>query len=216
MKRTRVLTAAIGAVAAAAVMAGCGGGDDMSNMPGHGAPTSASQPGTNPQAANNAADVTFAQGMVPHHEQAIEMSRLAPERAQSEEVKNLARQIEAAQGPEIQTLTGWLRDWGAPASMPGMDHGAMSHGDIGNGDIGNSDMGGMMSDTEMQQLERARGAEFDRQFLTLMIKHHEGAVAMAQTELASGQFPAAKHLAQQIIDTQQAEIETMRGLLSQG
>ncbi|WP_190823229.1 DUF305 domain-containing protein [Saccharopolyspora pogona] len=211
MKRTRVLTAAIGAAAAAAVLAGCGGGDDMSNMPGHGAPTSASQPGANPQAANNAADVTFAQGMIPHHEQAIEMSRLAPERAQSEEVKNLARQIEAAQGPEIQTLTGWLRDWGAPASMPGMDHGAMGHGDIGNGD-----MGGMMSDTEMQQLEQARGTEFDRQFLTLMIKHHEGAVAMAQTELASGQFSAAKQLAQQIIDTQQAEIETMRGLLSQG
>ncbi|PKW18841.1 DUF305 domain-containing protein [Saccharopolyspora spinosa] len=206
MKRTRVLTAAIGAVAAAAVLAGCGGGDDMSNMPGHGAPTSASQPGATQQAANNAADVTFAQGMIPHHEQAIEMSRLAPERAQSEEVKNLARQIEAAQGPEIQTLTGWLRDWGAPASMPGMDHGAVGHGH----------MDGMMSDTEMQQLEQARGAEFDRQFLTLMIKHHEGAVAMSQTELASGQFPAAKQMAQQIIDTQRAEIETMRGLLSQG
>ncbi|MEV0697215.1 DUF305 domain-containing protein [Saccharopolyspora sp. NPDC050389] len=206
MKRTRVLTAAIGAVAAAAVLAGCGGGDDMNNMPGHGAPTSATQPGANPQAANNAADVTFAQGMIPHHEQAIEMSRLAPERAQSEEVKNLARQIEAAQGPEIQTLTGWLRDWGAPASMPGMDHGAMGHGD----------MGGMMSGTEMQQLEQARGAEFDRQFLTLMIKHHEGAVAMARTELGSGQFPAAKQMAQQIIDSQQAEIDTMQGLLPQG
>ncbi|MEV5536272.1 DUF305 domain-containing protein [Saccharopolyspora shandongensis] len=206
MKRTRVLTAAIGAVAAAAVLAGCGGGDDMSNMPGHSAPTSATQPGASPQAANNAADVTFAQGMIPHHEQAIEMSRLAPERAQSEEVKNLARQIEAAQGPEIQTLTGWLRDWGAPASMPGMDHGAMGHGD----------MGGMMSGTEMQQLEQVRGAEFDRQFLTLMIKHHEGAVTMARTELDSGQFPAAKQMAQQIIETQQAEIDTMRGLLSQG
>ncbi|MEV0088471.1 DUF305 domain-containing protein [Saccharopolyspora sp. NPDC050642] len=206
MKRTRVLTAAIGAVAAAAVLAGCGGGDDMNNMPGHGAPTSATQPGADQQAANNAADVTFAQGMIPHHEQAIEMSRLVPERAQSEEVKNLARQIEAAQGPEIQTLTGWLRDWGAPASMPGMDHGAMGHGD----------MGGMMSDTEMQQLEQARGAEFDRQFLTLMIKHHEGAVTMARTELDSGRFPAAKQMAQQIIDTQQAEIDTMRGLLPQG
>jgi uncharacterized protein (DUF305 family) len=133
------------------------------------------------------------------------MSRLAPERAESAEVKNLARQIEAAQGPEIETLTGWLRDWGATPSTPGMDHGSMGHG-----------MEGMMSDAEMQQLEQARGAEFDRQFLSLMIRHHEGAVAMARTELASGQFPAAKQMAQQIIETQQAEINAMRGLLAQG
>jgi uncharacterized protein (DUF305 family) len=206
MKRTRVLSAAIGAVAAAAVLAGCGGGENMGNMPGHGSPTSATQPGNTQPTANNAADVTFAQGMIPHHQQAIEMSRLAPERAQSEEVKNLARQIETAQGPEIETLTGWLRDWGAAPSTTGMDHGSMDHGG----------MGGMMSDAEMQQLEQARGAEFDRQFLSLMIKHHEGAVTMAQTELASGQFAAAKQMAQQIIDTQQAEINTMRGLLPQG
>ncbi|MCI2421746.1 DUF305 domain-containing protein [Saccharopolyspora sp. K220] len=202
MKRTRVLSIAIGVVAAAAVLAGCGGGEDMGNMPGHGAPTSTAQPEGSGQAAHNAADVTFAQGMIPHHQQAIEMARLAPERAQSEEVKNLARQIEAAQGPEIETLTGWLRDWGAAESMPGMQHGDMGHG-------------GMMSDEEMGQLSQARGADFDRQFLAMMIKHHEGAVAMSQTELSSGQFPAAKQLAQRIIDTQQAEINTMRGLQSQ-
>ncbi|MGP4017647.1 DUF305 domain-containing protein [Saccharopolyspora sp. 5N708] len=204
MKRTRMLIVAIGAVAATAVLAACGGGEDMSNMPGHAAPTSAAQPESGSPAAHNAADVTFAQGMIPHHQQAIEMARLAPERAQSEQVKNLAREIEAAQGPEIETLSGWLRDWGVGEStMPGMDHGGMDHG-------------GMMSDEERQQLDQARGAEFDRQFLSLMIRHHEGAIAMAQTEVSSGQFPAAKQLAQRIIDSQQAEINTMRGLLPQG
>ena len=194
----RVLTAVVGAAAAAAVLAGCSGGD-MPPMPGHGAPTTAAQPGAE---AANAADVAFAQGMIPHHQQAIDMSRLAPERAQSQQVKDLARQIEAAQGPEIETLTGWLRDWGAAPA----EHG--SHGDTGG-------YGGMMSADEMARLERARGAEFDRAFLEMMIRHHEGAVTMARTELSDGQFPAAKQMAQQIIDTQQAEIDTMRTLLAQ-
>ncbi|GAA0503560.1 DUF305 domain-containing protein [Saccharopolyspora thermophila] len=192
----RVLTAVVGAAAAAAVLAGCSGGD-MPPMPGHGAPTTAAQPGAE---AANAADVAFAQGMIPHHQQAIDMSRLAPERAQSQQVKDLARQIEAAQGPEIHTLSGWLRDWGAPEPHGGMDHGGM---------------GGMMSADEMAQLQAARGTEFDRLFLTMMIRHHEGAVAMARTELAEGRFPAAKQMAQQIIDAQQAEIATMKGLLAQ-
>ncbi|RKT87485.1 Uncharacterized conserved protein, DUF305 family [Saccharopolyspora antimicrobica] len=193
MKRTRAFAAAITAVAAIA-LAGCGNG---------GTPPPEA-PASQEQAASNAADVTFAQGMIPHHEQAIEMSRLAPERAESQQVKDLAKQIEAAQGPEIATLNGWLGEWGAgPGSST--DHSAMGHGD----------MGGMMTGDEMKQLEQSKGAEFDRMFLELMIKHHEGAVTMARTELSDGQFPAAKQMAQQIIDTQQAEIDTMRALLSQ-
>lgn len=193
MKRTRAFAAAISAVAAIA-LAGCG----TSTTPAPEAPASQQQ------AASNAADVTFAQGMIPHHEQAIEMSQLAPERAESQQVKDLAKQIEAAQGPEIATLNGWLGEWGAgPGS--GTDHSSMGHGD----------MGGMMTGDEMTRLKQAKGAEFDRMFLDLMIKHHEGAVTMARTELSDGQFPAAKQMAQQIIDTQQAEIDTMRTLLSQ-
>ncbi|MDA3649461.1 DUF305 domain-containing protein [Saccharopolyspora indica] len=191
MKRTRAFAAAASAVAAIA-LAGCGTG----TTPAPEAPASQEQ------AASNAADVTFAQGMIPHHEQAIEMSRLAPERAESQQVKDLAKQIEAAQGPEIATLNGWLGEWGAG---PGADHSSMGHGD----------MGGMMTGDEMTQLEQSKGAEFDRMFLELMIKHHEGAVTMARTELSDGQFPAAKQMAQQIIDAQQAEIDTMRALLSQ-
>ncbi|KAA5838135.1 DUF305 domain-containing protein [Saccharopolyspora hirsuta] len=201
MKRTRAFAAAISAVAAIA-LAGCGNGQETGSTPPE-------APASQEQAASNAADVTFAQGMIPHHQQAVEMSRLAPERAQSQQVKDLAKQIEAAQGPEIETLTGWLRDWGA-APAPSTDHSSMGHGDMGHGG-----MGGMMTADEMEQLEQARGAEFDRMFLDLMIKHHEGAVTMARTELSEGQFPAAKQMAQQIIDTQQAEIDAMRGLLAQ-
>lgn len=204
MKRTRVLSTTIAGVAAIAVMAGCSGGNDMANMPGHGAPTSQAQP--QGQADHNQADVTFAQGMVPHHQQAIDMARMATDRAESPEVKNLAQQIEAAQGPEIEKLNGWLQGWGASApsgSMPGMDHGMHGTG------------GGMMSSEEMGQLGQVQGAEFDRMFLTMMIKHHEGAITMAQTELAQGQFAEAKQMAQQIVDTQQAEINTMKRLLGQ-
>jgi len=207
MKRTRVLTAAAVVATAAAVAAGCSGGDDMANMPGHGTPPSADQQQAPGQAAHNQADVTFTQGMIPHHQQAIEMSRMAADRAQSPEVKKLAEQIQAAQDPEIEKLTACLQSWGvgAPSGMPGMDHGG--HGGSG---------GGMMSPEEMNQLGQSSGSEFDQAFLSMMIKHHEGAIEMARTELSAGQFPEAKQMAQQIIDTQQAEIDTMKQLLPPG
>lgn len=207
MKHTRKLTIAAAAVAAAIAIAGCSGGTPQGGHEGMQHPTPAPAPPSAPTGApHNQADVTFTQGMIPHHAQAIDMARLAEGRAQSPEVKNLARQIEAAQGPEIDTMTSWLRSWGAPVptGMPGMEHG------------GHGGMQGGMSPEDMQQLGQASGAEFDRMFLSMMITHHEGAISMAQTELATGQDPAAKQLAQQIIDTQQAEIRTMQGLLPQG
>lgn len=216
MKQKLVGTVSI-TVAVAALLAACGSGDqdmpgmDHSDMPGmnHGMQPPAAS------AQHNAADVTFAQGMVPHHAQAIDMAKLARQRAQSEHVKELARQIEAAQGPEIAKLSGWLQSWGAPVShtgmpgMPGMQHGNMDHGDMNMGQ-------GMMSEDDMRKLGQVNGPEFDRMFLEMMIKHHEGAVTMAQTEVVQGQFPEAKQMAQQIITTQQAEIGTMRDLLKQG
>ena len=132
----------------------------------------------------NEADVTFAQEMIPHHQQAIEMADLAESRAESQEVKDLAADIEAAQGPEIETLTGWLESWGEDVpdeGMSGMDHGDMS----------SDEMGGMMTEDEMAELEAAAGAEFDQMFLTMMIEHHEGAIEMAKTEQSEGEFPEA-------------------------
>lgn len=206
MKRARLLSAAVAVTAA--VLAGCSGGDEMAHMPSHEAPHNTGQSQAPGQTAHNQADVAFAQGMIPHHQQAVEMSRMAADRAGSAEVKQLAEQIQAAQGPEIEKLTGWLESWGAEvpsgSGMAGMHHG---------GHDGMVD--GMMSPEQMKQLEQSSGAEFDEAFLSMMIEHHEGAVAMARTELSDGQFPEAKQLAQQIIDTQQAEIDTMKRLLAQ-
>ena len=152
-------------------------------------------------ADHNNADVEFAQGMIPHHEQAIEMAELGLEQAESAEVKDLAQRIKDAQAPEIAEMKGWLESWDEPVEpeggMSGMDHGADS---------------GMMSDTDMEKLEGAEGAEFDELFLAGMIEHHEGAVTMAEAEVENGQYEPAKELAQKIIDAQEAEIEEMKKL----
>jgi uncharacterized protein (DUF305 family) len=150
--------------------------------------------------AHNQADVTFAQSMIPHHKEAVAMAQLAPSRANSPEVKTLATEIQGAQDPEITTMTGWLTSWSQPTEMAGMDM---------------TSMPGMMSATEMADLGKLSGAEFDRQFLTMMTKHHQGAVQMATTELSQGQYPAAKSLAQSIIKSQTAEIARMKTLLAQ-
>jgi len=149
----------------------------------------------------NAADVLFAQLMIPHHEQAVEMADLAVDRAESQEVKDLAAEIKAAQAPEIETMTGWLEGWGESVDMGGMDMREMD------------EMQGMMSDEQMASLEAASGAEFDELFLNQMREHHVGAVVMAEEELDMGEYPEAKELAQTIIDTQQAEIEEIDQLL---
>lgn len=183
MRRTLAAFALIALVAA-----GCGGGDDDTASTG--------------AAERNDADVTFAKGMVPHHEQAVEMSDMALEKAENPKVKELATKIKAAQGPEIDQMKGWLSDWGESADDMG-DMGGMS----------GMDMNGMMSDGEMKALEAASGAAFDKLFLEGMIRHHEGAVTMAEEELAKGKFPEAKTLAQQILDAQNAEIAEMKTLL---
>lgn len=146
--------------------------------------------------------------MIPHHRQAVEMAELAADRTDDPEVLALAEEIRAAQGPEIETMTRFLQAWGAEvpsAGMSGMDGGmgGMDHGG----------MSGMMSPDQMTQLEAAEDAAFDRMFLEMMIAHHEGAVADAQRELAEGANPQVTALAQEIVDTQTAEIERMRRLL---
>ena len=188
----------VGLLLAALVLAACGDSD-------------ATNSGDSSSAASedfNDADVAFAQGMIPHHEQAVEMAQLAADRTESAEVKELAADIEAAQAPEIEQLTTWLDAWGAePAedSMEGMDHSDMG---------GDSDgMSGMMSEEDMTMLEDASGAEFDQMFLEMMVEHHKGAVAMAETEVADGDNADAIAMAENIITTQESEIEQMEQLL---
>jgi len=155
--------------------------------------------------ADRAGDIVFAQSMIPHHQQAIEMADLALESASSAEVKALATQIKAAQDPEIQTMRGWLTSWGASEEM-GTDHSGMNHSDL-------SDMAGMMSDEDMVKLAGATGAGFDTMWLQLMVVHHQGAVSAADDVLSSTQDPAVKTLALAVIDGQNAEIDAMMDLL---
>ena len=172
--------------------------------------------GEGEEASHNEADVAFAQMMIPHHEQAVEMSQLAPDRAEDEQVLELAEQIEAAQAPEIEEMTGWLEDWGEEVGGHDMDDMDSEEGeDMGDMDMDDSSMPGMMSDEEMTELEGLSGAEFDVMFLEMMTAHHEGALEMAETEIADGEFPDAIALAETIIESQEAEIEEMEGLLAE-
>jgi uncharacterized protein (DUF305 family) len=147
--------------------------------------------------------------MIPHHAQAIAMSMMAAERAGSPRVKNLAARIQAAQQPEIDQLSGFLRAWNAPVPSTNNPMGGMGQMDHG----ASGAMPGMMSGDQMQQLGQANGEAFDRMFLQMMIVHHQGAVTMAETELKDGQNPDARQLAQRIIDAQQREITEMRSLI---
>ncbi|MCO5968470.1 DUF305 domain-containing protein [Actinoallomurus soli] len=184
---------------AALTLAACGGGTDHSAHPmnGHSMSPGMSMGSAPATAGHNAQDVMFAQMMIPHHRQAITMARQAATKASSPEVKKLAAQIQNAQQPEIDEMTGWLKDWGASTPAPGGMH-----------------MGeGMMSDQDMKKLDSLSGSAFDKAFLELMIEHHQGAVAMARTEQAKGSNSDAKALAASIIRSQSAEIATMRNLL---
>ena len=195
-------------------------GDDSADRPAttssahHPAPSSAAAQQHNDQ------DVAFAQGMIPHHRQAVEMADLAPEPAGSQAVKDLAAQIKAAQDPEITTMSGWLTSWGqevpaesAPGTDNGSDHG-MDHGsDHGSGE--HDGMPGMMSQEDMTSLAGLSGEKFDRSFLEMMIAHHEGAVTMAAAEQEKGAYGPAKDLAAAIITAQKAEIDQMKKLLGE-
>jgi uncharacterized protein (DUF305 family) len=165
------------------------------------------------QAAHNMADVMFAQMMIPHHQQAIEMSdMLFGKQGIDPEITAMAEQIKKAQGPEIEQMQSWLQEWGTPPMSDGMPGHNMPGHDMGQmpGMAGGN---GMMSEADMTALQNAQGAEAGRLFLTQMIAHHEGAITMAQQEIDTGQFPATVELARSIVTSQQAEIVTMQGML---
>jgi uncharacterized protein (DUF305 family) len=205
---TRTIMTLIAAAAAAltigARLGGCGTNATTS-------PSSSATSSPAVAQAHNQADITFAQGMIPHHAQAIAMSKMAAQRAVSPQVKDLATRIQAEQQPEIDQLSGFLRAWNAPVPSTNGPMAGMGQGDM-MGQMHGA-MPGMMSGDQMQQLGQASGAAFDRMFLQMMISHHEGAVTMAKTELRNGQNPGARQLAQRIIDDQQREITEMQNLL---
>ncbi|MER6098448.1 DUF305 domain-containing protein [Streptomyces sp. NPDC001728] len=209
--RTARKLALAGAVTATGLLlAACGTADGMSGMDHGGtsasattgAPASPPAGGTAAPApgAFNDADVMFAQMMIPHHQQALEMAELADGRAEDSEVKKLVAAIERAQDPEIQKMKAWLMGWGRPESA--------SHGSGG----GHS-MAGMMSEQDMKDLAAVKGKAFDRKFAELMIAHHNGAVDMAKEERKSGKNATAKALADDVVRTQSEEVAALRKIL---
>lgn len=195
--RRVAITAAV--VAAGAALAGCGGTGGEHGS-GHDAPPSTGAPQSG--GTFNDADVAFATGMIPHHAQAVEMADLAATRASNAQVKALAAEIKKAQGPEITQMNEWLKAWGKPVPPTGPGH-ESHHGG----------MPGMMTAEDMTKLKGASGTSFDRMFLEMMIRHHEGAITMANTEKEKGADPEAKKLAETIATSQAGEITTMRDLL---
>lgn len=195
--RIRAVPVALGLV----VILGAACASDDPSLVGSGAPSEESVAA----ASHNDADVSFAQSMVPHHEEAIDMARLANERAADQRVRDLAGRIEVAQAPEIEQMQDWLRVWGATAegSTDGIDHGEAGSGSR------------MMSEEDMSSLRAMSGVEFDRMFVEMMIAHHQGAVAMALQEIAEGESPDARAFARATKSAREGEIAEMRSLLEE-
>ena len=197
-------------------LAGCGGSNDAGGMGGmdHSASPMSQMPSASPSSTDaspsasvaaqfNDADVMFVQGMIPHHKQAVDMSStLLKKPGITAETTALAKQIQAAQQPEITTMESWLKTWGKTVDdgMGGMNHGSMGDG--------------MATDAQMKEFDQADGSAAEKMYLEMMTKHHQGAIMMAQTEQKSGSNPDAIQLAENIATSQEAELTTMKKLLA--
>ncbi len=182
-------------------------------MSGMGTSTVSTESSAAASAEHNSADISFAQQMIPHHTQAIMMSDILLEKDNiNPQVVSLAQQIKDAQQPEIEQMQSWLKQWGAP--LEGQGHNMDMGTSMAPGTSPMPSMMGMMSPEQMQQLRDAQGAEASRLFLTQMIEHHRGAIAMAKTEIQDGQSPEAIALARQIVTHQESEIARMQQLLN--
>ncbi|WP_104172928.1 DUF305 domain-containing protein [Arthrobacter sp. Y81] len=210
MMNTKFLTLSATAIAAALALAGCSTGtstpsatssspaSSASSMPGMGQGPGMMSSSAPASTEHNAADTMFAQGMIPHHEQAVEMSEMMLQKKDiPAAVTDLATRIKAAQAPEIETMTGWLKSWNESATM-GTGH----------------TRDGMMGEDDLKQLEAAQGTEAAKLFLKQMIAHHQGAVMMAKTETSQGKNADAIELSKKIVTAQEAEIKEMQDLLA--
>ncbi|WP_237572612.1 DUF305 domain-containing protein [Mycolicibacterium lacusdiani] len=216
MGKSKTVVSGMAVLAAVAAIGACSNSATQEAAPSS-APSQTQATESAQAAAHNKADMMFASMMIPHHQQAIEMSDMVlAKQGMDPRVVDLAKQIKDAQGPEIQQMQGWLDDWNMNMNdMPGHGgmegSGSMMPGMPGMGGMGMMD--GMLSAAEMQALRDARGVEADKLFLTGMIKHHEGAITMAQNEIENGEFPEAIELSKAIVESQQKEIDTMNEIL---
>ena len=195
---TRRVAAALAALAAALFLSSC----SSPASDGQAAHQQTDQPVITAQPAGyNADDVAFATNMIPHHEQAVELSAMVPDRSTNAELIALAQQISAAQQPEIDVMKVFLVQW---KENPDTNSGDAGHG---------STMQGMVDAATVTQLESMNGAEFEKLWLESMIRHHQGAIEMAKAEIANGDNVDAKTLATNIVTTQEAEIGQMKQML---
>ena len=173
------------------------GGHDMSDMSTGSTDTNV----TDSERGFNYADIMFAQMMIPHHEQAIELADMAldPTLMASEQVKALASQIKNAQDPEIDLMAQWLDEWEQPLMDMSVDH--------------SMTMEGMLSVDELGAIGQMNGEEFDQAWIGAMIAHHKGAIEMADTVKAEGESALVQELADAIIQAQKSEIDTLELLL---
>ena len=186
------LTLSAALAATALTLAACGSSDSTADAQ---TTTEVAQIATD--ASFNDADVAFAQEMIPHHSQAVEMATLALDRSENPEILDLAGRIQQGQDPEIEQMQAWLASWDMPEMDDEMDGMAMN---------------GMMSDDDMAALNDASGPEFDALFVTLMIQHHDGAITMAKSLIDDGTDPQVQALAEGVIAAQEAEIAEMEAL----
>jgi uncharacterized protein (DUF305 family) len=186
------------ALAAALLLTSCSNStsDDRADHPKSDEPVITGQP-----AGYNADDVAFATNMIPHHRQAVDLSALVPDRSTDTQLVALARQISAAQQPEIEVMKVLLVQWN---ENPDANSRHTGHG---------ATMTGMVDEATMTKLQSMNGAEFDRLWLESMISHHQGAIEMAKAEIANGDNVDAKDLAKKIVGTQEAEIGQMKQML---
>lgn len=146
----------------------------------------------------NSADVAYARMMIAHHAQALELTELAPQRAESAQLKALAERISAAQGPEIEAMRAWLKEYGQSEKSDAHAHARMP---------------GMATGAQLEKLRAAKGRAFDELFLTLMITHHEGAITMATDVKGQGNNVRIEEMADDVVAQQTSEINRMRNML---
>lgn len=187
------------AAAAIIVLASCSG------------PSTPERAGPTPSAAHdsrsaehNAADVAFAEDMIPHHRQAVDMTAMVPSRSTNPDLLVIATHISSDQQAEILTMKGLLTQWGVqdvPSHEDPEDHSGMH-------------IAGMVDGATLNTIQSLSGPSFDALWMTSMISHHQGAIAMAQNEIDQGRSAEAIKLAKMIISAQQREIAQMNHLLS--
>jgi uncharacterized protein (DUF305 family) len=155
-----------------------------------------------------AAETRFMQGMIGHHAQALEMTKLVPSRTARADMELLAKRIEISQTDEIEMMRDWLKSRGEAVPDLHAHHAP-----------GATLMPGMLTASEMQQLSHAKDAEFDRLFLLLMIKHHEGALVMVEELFSTpgaGQQSDTFAFASDVDADQRMEIARMGAMLGEG